>query len=152
MNNNFEIAKTVLQQQGKLTGITAGNSMQPLFRDSRDKAVIVPINEDLKRNDVILYKKSTTNDVVLHRIIKFKNQKPVLRGDSLFFTETDIPQGNVIGVMEGFYRNGKYYNCKKSLPYKLYVFYLRFSYPFRRLLHKIKSFFKILNRKFKRPA
>lgn len=147
MNNNFQIAKTILQQKGKLTGVTAGKSMRPLFRDNRDKAVIIPIKDALKRNDVILYKKSTTNEVVLHRIIKFKNQKPIIRGDSLYFTETNIPYNNILGVMEGFYRNEKYYNCKTSTLYKLYVIWLRLSYPRRRLWRKFTSFLKIIKRK-----
>lgn len=150
--NSFEVSKTILTENGKLTGITAGNSMRPLFKDNRDKAVIVPIVRPLKRNDVLLYKKSTTNDVVLHRVVKFKNNQPVFRGDSLYFTETNIPKENIVGIMDGFYRNGKYYNCQKSIRYKLYVFLLRISYPLRRICHKGKSFLKILKRHIEKPT
>lgn len=148
MNNNFSIAKNLLEQNGEIVGATKGDSMRPLFRDGKDRAVIIPLPQKIKPNDVLLYKKNNSEDVVLHRIIKVVNNMPVFRGDALYFREYDIPRENILGIMKGFYRGEKYYDCKKSLKYKLYVFYIRVSYPLRRFGHKVKSFFKILKRKF----
>ncbi len=147
MNNNFEVAKNVLNEQGSIIGTTSGNSMLPLFRDGKDKAVIVPPPQKLKVNDVLLYRKSDTNEIILHRIVKIKDNRPLLRGDNMFYTETDVSAEDIIGIMKGFYRSGRYYDCRKSLGYKLYIIYLRTSYPLRRLWHKVKSFLKIVNKK-----
>lgn len=145
-SNDFDIAKSVLTGKGELVGATSGNSMYPLFRDGKDRAIVIPITQNLKVNDVLLYRKSTTNEIILHRIIKFKNGKPVLRGDNLYYNEMHIPMTDILGVMKGFYRNEKYYDCKKSIRYKLYVFLLRISYPIRYLFKRAFSLLKrILN-------
>jgi hypothetical protein len=148
MNNNFEIIKNILKEKGELVGVTSGNSMYPLFRDQKDRAVIVPLPPKLKINDVILYRKANTNEVILHRIVKLKNGKPILRGDNCYFTENNILLEDILGVMKGFYRNGKYYDCKKSISYKLYIFFIRTSYSIRylfkrgiSLLRRIKNLF-----------
>lgn len=146
MIDNFDIAKSLLEQNGEITGLTSGGSMKPLFRSGKDKAVIIPASKFFKVGDVLLYRNKTDTDLVLHRIVKFKNGYPVLRGDSMFVTETDIPPENIIGLLKGFYRNGKYYDCKKHIGYKIYVFYIISSYPLRRLLHKILSALKRLKK------
>lgn len=146
MIDNFDIAKRLLKENGEIIGITSGSSMKPLFRSGKDKAVIVPLTQTPQVNDVLLYRKKTTEDVVLHRIIKITEKGPILRGDNLFYNETDIPQENLVGIMQGFYRSGKYYDCQKSLGYKLYICYIRLSYPMRYCFHKIISFLKRLKK------
>ncbi len=142
MINNFEVVKDILAEKGELVGTTSGKSMEPLFRNQKDRAVIIPLPQRLKVNDVILYRKTDTNEVILHRIVKFKNGKPILRGDNLYRNETQIPSDDILGIMKGFYRNGKYYECKKSLSYKLYVFFLRISYPIKYSFKKASSALK----------
>lgn len=146
MIDNFDIAKSLLEQNGEIIGLTAGNSMKPLFRSDKDKAVIIPLSKDLKVGDVLLYRNKTDEALVLHRIIKFKNGSPILRGDSMFITETDIPPENIIGVLKGFYRNGKYYDCQKHIGYRIYVFYILSSYPLRRIMRKALSALKRLKK------
>lgn len=148
MNNSFSIAKNLLDQNGEIIGATNGNSMRPLFRNGKDRAVIVPLWRPIKPNDVLLYKKQNNDDVVLHRVIKVTPNGPVFRGDALYFKESNINSADIIGIMRGFYRGKKYYDCQKSFKYKLYVLYIRASYPMRRFLHKIKSFLKVLKHKF----
>ncbi|MBE6787318.1 MAG: hypothetical protein E7537_03115 [Ruminococcaceae bacterium] len=146
MINNFQIAKELLEQNGEITGATQGDSMKPLFRSGLDKAVIVTPPETLHVGDVLLYKNKTDNQVNLHRIVKITKQGPVLRGDNLYVKETNIPSEDIIGILKGFYRGNKYYDCKLNTGYKIYVFYILASYPLRRLLKKFKSaFLKLKN-------
>ncbi len=149
-SNNFDIAKGILAKEGQLVGATSGKSMYPLFRDGKDRAVIIPLPKELKVNDVLLYRKISTNEVILHRIVKFKAGKPILRGDNLYFNETKIPMDNILGVMKGFYRNDKYYECEKNLSYKLYVFLLRISYPIRYLFKKGFSLLRRIKNHYKK--
>ena len=111
MTDNFEIAKDLLLTKGEITGLTKGNSMKPLFRDGKDKAIILPITTPIKQNDVLLYRNADSQDTILHRVVKTKNGKLILRGDNLYYNENDIRQENIVGVLNAFYRNGKYYEC-----------------------------------------
>ncbi len=144
MNNNFQIAKEIIQTKGILSGVTSGKSMCPLFRSGKDTAVVAKLPQKLKVNDVVLYRKKSTDELILHRIIKFKDSKPILRGDNLFHNETNVSQDDIIGIMQSFYRNGKHYSCS-CFKYKLYVYALRASYPLRRALRKIKSIIRKKN-------
>lgn len=146
MIDNFDIAKSLLEQNGEITGQTAGNSMKPLFRSDKDTAVIIPATQNLKVGDVLLYRNNTKNSLTLHRIVKFKNGAPVLRGDSMFLNETDIPNENIIGLLKGFHRNGKYFDCQKHIGYKIYVFYILASYLPRKIIHKGMSALKRLKK------
>ncbi len=149
MIENFTVAKNLLEQNGELIGITSGKSMLPLFRSGKDKAVIIPLVTSPKVNDILLYRKKTSDDLVLHRVIKITDNGPVLRGDALYRNETDIPSHYILGVLKGFYRNSKYYDCQKSVTYKLYVIYIRASYPLRYCINKAFSLLKRIIRKLK---
>ncbi|MBR6533490.1 MAG: hypothetical protein IKT44_03590 [Clostridia bacterium] len=142
MIENLDIAKSLLEQNGEITGLTSGNSMRPLFRSGKDKAIIIPPPENFKVGDVLLYRNKTDDNLVLHRIVKFKKGCPVLRGDSMFLTETGIPHENIVGILKGFCRNGKHYDCQKHIGYKIYVFYIISSYPIRKFSHKVLSALK----------
>lgn len=145
MIKNFEIAQALLDQKGEITGQTYGNSMWPLFRSQKDKAVIIPVPKNIKVGDVLLYK-NASGDVNLHRVIKIAENSPVLRGDNLYYKETSIPKNYIIGLLKGFYRNDKYYDCQSHFGYKLYVKYILISYPLRRLAKKIHSLFYRIKR------
>ncbi len=149
MTDNFEIAKDLLLANGEITGLTKGNSMKPLFRDGKDKAIILPLTAPLKPNDILLYRNNVSQDIVLHRVVKIKNGKLTLRGDNLFYNEIDIKKEDIIGVLKAFYRNRKYYECQKSTVYKIYTLYIRVSYPLRLVFHKSVSLLKRIKRKIK---
>ena len=119
--------------------------MLPLFRDNKDIAIINNINGNYKANDVVLYHKKTTDEFILHRVLKVMDDHLVIRGDNRYSKEY-IPYEDVIGVMTAFERNGKYYSCNKSKLYRLYIIYIRASYPLRRLFKKIKTFFILLKK------
>ncbi len=144
MIDSFEISKELLNQNGQIIGTTKGNSMTPLFRSGKDKALIVPITAKLKIGDVLLYKSPNSTTVNLHRIVAFKDNHPIFRGDSLFFKETNIPKTDILGILKGFWRDNKYYDCEKNTLYRIYVFYILLSYPIRRLMKKINTAFKKL--------
>ena len=137
MNNNFELTKELLTQNGKITGLAYGNSMKPLLRHSKDNAVIIPITKPLKKNDVVLYRRPNTNELILHRIIKLTPNGFVIRGDNVYYTEYSVNTNDIVGVLEGFYRNKKYYECENNIFYKLYTLYIRLSYPIRLIFFKV---------------
>ena len=145
MDTNFINAKLQLEQFGEIRGRTSGRSMLPLFRDNKDVAIIKATNGRYNVNDVLLYRKKETDEFILHRVLKVMDDHLVIRGDNRYSKEY-ISFEDVIGVMTAFERNGKYYSCNKSKLYRLYIIYIRSSYPLRRLFKKIKTFFILLRK------
>ena len=124
----------VLKSTGIAVSGFSGTSMMPMLRQGKDKVVISALDRPLKIHDVPLYK-SGDNKYILHRIIKMKPDGYVIRGDNLYNNEYDVTDQDVIGVLKAFYRGEKLIDCN-SLGYKIYVWYVRFSYPLRWLLFK----------------
>lgn len=150
MQNSTEKLKIedVLLQNGKYIGPTVGVSMLPLLKNRRDTVVIKPKTERLKPLDVALYKRGDA--YVLHRVLKVVDKGYVIRGDNCY-TDENIPEDAVIGVLTEFFRKGKHVYCtdKKYLQYaerrvKTYkirrVFVIFFSY-IKAGLRKIYRFF-----------
>ena len=137
-----------LKNDEEVSSLTVGISMEPMLRQHRDIVIIKRIDRKLKKNDVPLYKRPGRDKLVLHRILKVTENGYVIRGDNLYIKEYDVKDGDIIGVLKAFYRDGKYYDCEKSRKYKTYVFFMRVSYPLRYIwkfklrpfLGKIKRF------------
>ncbi len=142
MENKFKLTTEVFGDKEELVGMTVGASMMPIFRDNKDIAVVKKINEPLKVNDVLLYKKKYKDEYVLHRLIAITDDGYIIRGDNNHFDEKNITDDDIVGILKGFHRNGKYFDCEKSIAYKVYVKYIRYSYPIRhfafRAIRKIK--------------
>lgn len=125
--------ETVIEEQGEVVASTGGISMYPMLRNKRDMVVIERINRKLKKHDVPLYRVKS-GQLVLHRIIKITDGGYIIRGDNLYVKEKNITDDNIIGVLKAFYRNGKFCDCATSKGYKLYIFWVRISYPVRYVL------------------
>ena len=123
--------------------------MRPLFREHRDIAVITKLNRKPKANDVLLYRKKGYQALVLHRLIRIKRDGSyVIRGDNNYFTEYEITDKDIVGILKEFYRDGKHCSCQKSFKYKLYSFYIRRSYIFRFFWKiKLRPFLSVIKRK-----
>lgn len=127
INNIEEVLKT---EDIAVSGFE-GTSMLPMLRQGKDRVVIAKCGGKLKLHDVPLYK-SGDNKYVLHRIIKVKPDGYVIRGDHLYNNEYNVTDNDIIGVLKAFYRGDKLVDCTNK-GYKLYVWYIRLSYPLRYL-------------------
>lgn len=111
---------TDMIKRGKSVNITVtGNSMFPLFADTRDTALISK-SDKYKRLDIILYLRDN-GDLVLHRIVKKKKGIYHLCGDNQLTIEYPIYENQIIGKVVSFVRKGK--NVKTSN-----IFYILYSY------------------------
>ena len=124
-------ADEVLSISNEVAVMTSGTSMRPMLRQHKDVVVIERVNRKLKKNDVPLYRRDGAEKLVLHRIVKIKDGRYIIRGDNNYYTEYDVTDENIVGVLKEFYRDGKYYNCATSKVYKLYSFWILHSYPLR---------------------
>lgn len=107
----------VIQKDGVYVSTTAGVSMYPMLRNRRDTIIIKPVTGRLKRYDVPLYRRG--NEYVLHRIVTVKPESYVICGDNCMRKEYNITVQQIIGVLAGFYRDGKEVDMN-GWKYRLY--------------------------------
>jgi len=114
--SNLLSAEQVLEEKGFFVTTTSGVSMMPLFSDRRDRIVVKPIAERLKKYDVPLYRRG--EKLVLHRVIKVKEDHYIIRGDNCVEREF-VKDEQIVGVLSEFYRKGKHHTVN-GFSYRLY--------------------------------
>lgn len=117
--------------------------MEPMMKAGRDTIYVTPKCGRLKKYDIPLYRRG--NRYVLHRVIKVLPGKGYnIRGDNCLCTEENVPEDFIIGVLTGFYRNGKEVSLD-SFTYKLYsrlwVFFHPVIFAVKRAAGYIKKLF-----------
>lgn len=118
----------VVAQDGIYVGTTSGVSMYPMLRDRRDTIIIQPCQGRLKKYDVPLYHRG--EKYVLHRIVKVLPDSYVICGDNCIRKEYGISDQQIIGVLTGFYRDGKVIDMN-GYGYRCYARIWVWLYPFR---------------------
>ena len=129
--------ENVIAQNGEIMTCSSGFSMYPMLRNRKDMVVVVKPESRPKRHDVVLYR--TGKKVLLHRIIKDLGDEYIIRGDNRLNKEYGITPDDIFGILKGFYRNGKYIDCKTNKLYKAYIIFNRTSYPLRFLWKKFRD-------------
>ena len=130
----------VLDSAGEVTFTVTGNSMLPLLRHRRDKVCVVkPDENNLKKYDIPLFVRKD-GKYVLHRVAAVKAGGYVILGDNQCVKEYPVLHTQVIGVVKGIWRDGKYISCE-NFWYQSYCRLWLFVYPFRWLYLRAKQFF-----------
>lgn len=132
-----------LRQQGYCTYFNVGTSMMPLLRQRKDLIHLVKPQGRLKKYDVPLFKREN-GQYVLHRVVRVEPDSYVLCGDNQIYKEKGVTDDQIIGVMEGITRNGRYVPVK-SIGYRCYVqiwcklYWIRwFLFKWRALMRRLK--------------
>ena len=111
----------VLASEGFYMGPPAGISMWPMLRNRHDVMLVVPAKGELRRYDVALYRRG--GKYVLHRVVgHYRNGSEkgyVICGDNCVMLEY-IPREDVLGILRGFYRDGRHIDCETSRGYHAY--------------------------------
>lgn len=126
----------ILNRNGSFICHTKGVSMEPLFKEGRDRVVIVTIKKRLKKYDVALFKRG--EEYVLHRVVKVKKSGYKFVGDNTLKSDFVLDK-EVVGKAVGYFRGEKY---KKSLKNIFYVWRIRIRYyleTLKRLNYKKKN-------------
>ena len=94
-----------------------GVSMLPMLRQKLDSVVLSAAPDKLKKYDLPLYQRDNGR-YILHRVIEAGNTYTCC-GDNQFVFEKGIRDDQIIAVVSGFYREGKY--CSTDDPaYRAY--------------------------------
>ena len=97
----------VLARDGVLVYTNVGDSMLPLIRQGRDLIIIKAKKEGrLKKYEIPLYRRDN-GQIILHRIIKVRDDDYVLCGDNRWQCETGITDKHIMGVLSAVVRDGK---------------------------------------------
>ena len=125
-----------LDRYGRLVWTNVGTSMLPLLRQGRDLFTVEKRGPGrLQAGDVVLYRRPP-NQYVLHRIVEVRERDYVILGDNCVNREYGIVDGDILGVMTGFQRNGKQH-AVTDRGYRLYTFYILHTAGLRILLKRV---------------
>lgn len=132
---------TTLEQELKegrmCVSTTSGDSMYPMLRNRRDAVVIEPVNGQLKRYDLPLYRRPD-GQYVLHRILCVKKKGYVICGDNRWSREYPVPHEWILGIVTGFYRDHSYISVKDP-GYRFYVHLWCDFFWIRALILRVRS-------------
>lgn len=134
-----------IKKDGVAMATTDGDSMYPMLITG-DIAVVKKAEFPLKVSDVPVYHRD--DHITMHRIVNIKNGRYIICGDNRIRFERDITEDKIIGVLSGFYHNGKFVSVEDS-AYLEYCVALEKKYKMRamrdfviRVLSKIKRMIK----------
>lgn len=137
----------VLKEKGIYISTTVGSSMCPMLRSCRDTIIIRPVNGRLKKYDIPLYKRG--KNYILHRIVKVIPNGYVICGDNCLNKEYQVTDRQIIGVLNGFYRDNKEIDMN-GIGYRLYCRLWVALYPIRYIIKRLGMFARTVVKKVKR--
>lgn len=137
----------VLKEKGIYISTTVGSSMCPMLRSCRDTIIIRPVNGRLKKYDIPLYKRG--KNYILHRIVKVTPNGYVICGDNCLNKEYLVTDRQIIGVLNGFYRDNKEIDMN-GIGYRLYCRLWVALYPIRYIIKRLGMFARTVVKKVKR--
>ena len=128
--------KTMLDNGKDVLFTVTGISMQPMLYNKRDKVVLSKPNFPLRKYLIPFYH-FQNQKWLMHRIVKTnKDGTYTCRGDNRWDCEKNITEEQIIGVVSGFYRDGKYIDANTSIGYFIYcrawfvLHYFKFLYKY----------------------
>ena len=117
--SDYSSIKEILDKTGLYTGLTMGNSMEPLIHQQRDNIIVVKNAERLKKYDVAVYQLKT-GKYVMHRVVEVHPDHYIIVGDNLKMREY-VTDDMICGRLVGYYKKGKrYIDCDNNKLYRLY--------------------------------
>lgn len=116
-DNWMEMSKELLKEGKKVKIVPKGNSMFPFWASERDSIIIGKIERELKRGDIVLYRRKNGIHVA-HTIYKIDKGRFFMLGDSQTDIEGPLEREQIIGLVEAIVRKGKTIDCN-NLWYKI---------------------------------
>ena len=118
MEQLSELLMLQLENGGRAQLRVTGWSMMPLLYNCRDTVELIPVSQQQKAGDIILYRREN-GKYVLHRIIAVTEDGYICCGDNQAEREA-VRHAQLLAVVDGFIRNGKRYTMDE-IGYRLYT-------------------------------
>ena len=133
-----------LQEGGHASLVVTGNSMYPTLSHGRDTVFLQPVEGQLQKGDLILYRREN-GDYVLHRIVRCPSLNEwVCSGDNQWEPER-VCREQAVAKVYSFCRKGKEY-AVTAQGYRCYVWLWVCLFPIRRPILAVRRFFGRLYR------
>ena len=132
-----------IEKEGGYVSTPMGDSMRPMLRGKRDSVLVKAVEHPIKKGDVLLYE-TENGQHVLHRVVRIKEGGYEMRGDNCFAKEPLLTGDRIIGILSGFWRDGRYFSCREHKGYRFYAWLWTWSFPLRRFLRRVKNGLKRL--------
>lgn len=123
-----------------------GVSMQPMLIQGRDTVTLAPVDRELKKYDLPLYRRDN-GAFVLHRIVKVGDTLTCI-GDNQYELEPGIRRDQVVAVVVAFTHGGESV-AVTDLRYQIYCRLWHWSRGLRKLLIRAKGFARRVVRKLR---
>ena len=97
-----------LAREGSAPPVTIcleGDSMRPLIRRGKDPVTIIPLQQPLKKGDVVLFRLGER--YIVHRVWQLKDGRVRTFGDNCWNPDPWIPENQVLGQVVRFSRAGR---------------------------------------------
>lgn len=134
----IDIIKEKLANGADVAFTPGGASMKPMLSGS-DKVILQKPQGRLKKYDLPFYFRKRTNQYIIHRVIGFdRDGGYIISGDNQTEKEYGVTDSDILGVVTGFYRKGKYHSVNE-LSYRIYCVLRNFFRPARRVYRALKS-------------
>ena len=146
LSDLIDLITEVLDHGGSFRLAPKGTSMLPLLVQGEDSVALRKLDlAQLRRHDIILYKR-TNGAFVLHRIMRReKDGSYVMCGDNQLILERGIRPEQMIGYVERIEKKARTLH-RNSFRYRIYVFFWCFL-PYRRAVMLWKRGVRFLKRK-----
>ena len=127
--------------------VPAGVSMLPLIRGGRDDVIITPVDREIKRGDIVLFRRDDGANV-MHRVFRFPGGRIETFGDGCASPDAPVLREQIWGIAAKLIRDGKTYNLDSAAARAQgYIWWI--IYPFRRprafagkVLRRVKRLFR----------
>lgn len=137
LSEMIPVMKRVWAKGGTFSFYPRGTSMQPFLVQGRDKVILSPAPEQIKKYRIVLYQRDN-GAYVMHRIVKTAGAVYTMRGDNQYYMETGIRREQILGFVTAVERDGKIRNVetfRELFPVILWVETTRI----RRKLNRLRS-------------
>ena len=118
MESLYELLLVQLENGGRANLTVTGVSMKPMLMEQRDSVILIPVTQDPKPGDIVLYRRENGR-YVLHRVIRKTADSYVFCGDNQCVPET-VNRDQMLAVVDGFIRKGTEHTLH-GIGYRLYV-------------------------------
>ena len=103
----WPVIREVFDKGGTFTLCPRGTSMLPLLRPGEDSVTLAPPPEEIKRYDVLLYRRPN-GAFVLHRVYRVEGETLTMIGDNQVNLERGVSKDAVLAIATGRTREGVY--------------------------------------------
>jgi signal peptidase I len=103
----IELLQATLAKGGPFTFRARGFSMHPLIRDG-DVITVSPLGEDSPGlGDVVAFVRGEIKKLVVHRVIRIKDNSYFIKGDGTAGVDSPVPKANILGLVTRVERGRK---------------------------------------------